>query len=402
MALEGTFNDFGLADIFQLIGLQKKTGVLTVRGGGGGLVSVSFEKGTVVFADEFQRTEAERLGNVLLRTRLLSQEQLDRAIDVQKSTSQRLGHILIGQQLISQQALAEALQLQVKETVYRLFRWQEGSYHFSPEPVTFDREIYTPIPAEFVLMEGTRMIDEWPIIEKKIPDFGVIFERSTGAVSAPPAVSKPAKIGIDDLMDFDDAEPDAPAATSFERGGEALGPRENSIMALIDGARTVQDLIDLGHLGEFETCKVLYGLLTLNLIRRREAGAPAPVAPGPADPAAPPRRLPGGARQYGVLALAIALVLAAFLFNPWGIVAQGFRRGQGRRESAVLVDAVRLRRVRLALEVYFLEKQSYPPALEKLAESGLLRPRELRSAGGAIFAYHGGEREYRLEREAKR
>jgi len=397
MALEGTFKDFGLADIFQLIGLQKKTGVLTVRGEHGRLVTVSFEKGMVVFADEFQRTEAERLGNVLLRTRRLSKEQLDQAMAVQKSTSQRLGHVLIGQQLITQQALSQALQLQVKETVYRLFRWQEGSYHFSPEPVIFDREIYAPIPAEFVLMEGTRMIDEWPILEKKIPNFQVIFERTAGTVPPRPAGSRPATIGIEDLMDFEDGEPGAPAATAFERGGEALGPRENTVLALIDGARTVQDLIDLSHFGEFETCKVLYGLLSLNLIRARETGAPAPAVP-----AAAPRRSAGRAREHAVFALAIVLILVAFLFNPWGIVAQGFRRGQGRRESAVLIDAVRLRRVRLALEVYFLEKQAYPSALGKLAESGLLRPRELRGVGGTSFAYYGAEREYRLEREARR
>ena len=95
MALEGTFKDFGLADIFQLIGLQKKTGVLTVRGEGGRLVTVSFEKGMVVFADEFQRSETERLGNVLLRTRRLSQEQLARAMEVQLGTGQRLGYVLI-------------------------------------------------------------------------------------------------------------------------------------------------------------------------------------------------------------------------------------------------------------------------------------------------------------------
>jgi len=397
MALEGTFKDFGLADIFQLIGLQKKTGVLTVRGEGGQLVTVSFEKGAVVFADEFQRTEAERLGNVLLRNRLLSKAQLDQAMAVQKSTSQRLGHVLIGQQIITQQALTQALQLQVKESVYRLFRWQGGSYHFSPEPVTFDREIYSPIPAEFVLMEGTRMIDEWPILEKKIPNFQVIFERIAAAVPARSPASRAAKVGIEDLMDFDDGESGAAAATSFDRGGEALGPREHGVLDLIDGARMVQDLIDLGHLGEFETCKILYGLLSLNLIRARETGAPAPAVP-----AAAPQRGARGAREYAVVALAAVLVLAAFLFNPWGIVAQGFRRGQGRRESAVLVDAVRLRRVRLALEVYFLEKQSYPPALEKLAESGLLRRRELRGGAGAIFSYHGGEREYRLEYEARR
>jgi len=398
MALEGTFKDFGLADIFQLIGLQKKTGVLTVRGEGGRLVTVSFEKGMVVFADEFQRTEAERLGNVLLRTRLLSKEQLERAMAVQKSTSQRLGHVLIGQQLISQQALSDALQLQVKETVYRLFRWQEGSYHFSPEPVTFDREIYVPIPAEFVLMEGTRMIDEWPVLEKKIANFQVVFELIAKAAPVRPAASKPGSIGIEDLMDFDEEGAGAPAATSFERGGEALGPREKSILALIDGTRTVQDLIDLGHLGEFETCKVLYGLLSLNLIRVRETAA----APVRAVPAAAPRRLPGGVREYAAVAVAAFLVLVAFLFNPWGIVAQGYRQGQGRRETAVLVDAVRMRRIRLALEVYFLEKQAYPPTLEKLAESGLMHPGELRGVGGASFLYHVGGREYRLEREAKR
>ena len=32
MALEGTLRDFSLADIFQLIGLQRKTGVLTLNG----------------------------------------------------------------------------------------------------------------------------------------------------------------------------------------------------------------------------------------------------------------------------------------------------------------------------------------------------------------------------------
>ena len=31
MALEGTIKDFGLPDIFQLIGLQRKTGLLTLK-----------------------------------------------------------------------------------------------------------------------------------------------------------------------------------------------------------------------------------------------------------------------------------------------------------------------------------------------------------------------------------
>jgi len=400
MALEGTFKDFGPADIFQLVGLQKKTGVLTVRGEGGRLVTVSFDKGMVLFADEFQRTENERLGNVLLRNGRLSKEQLARAIEIQKSTSQRLGYVLVEQQLISRQELSQALQLQVKETVYHLFRWKEGSYHFSPEPVTFDRELYSPLPAEFVLMEGTRMIDEWPILEKKIPSFQAIFARSAATAPARPGSSKPAKVDIDDLMGMIDDETGLAAGATFEHGSEALGPKENAILALIDGARTVQDLIDLGRLGEFETCKILYGLLSLNLVHIREVAASASAIP--VVPSAAPRLARSGAREYAAIAAAALLVLLSFLFNPWGIVALATRAGQGRRESAALADAVRLRRVRLALEVFFLEKQSYPQSLEKLVESDLLKARELRGVGGARFSYRGGEREYRLEREERR
>src|SRR5512139_3152600 len=228
MALEGGFSDFGLADIFQLVAHQRKTGVLTVRGEGGRLVTVSFEKGMVVFADEFQRSETERLGNVLLRTRRLSQEQLARAMEVQQSSAKRLGYVLVEQKLISRQELRQALQLQVKESVYRLFRWQEGSYHFSPEPVTYDREIYAPMPAELVLMEGVRMIDEWPILEKKIPDFHVVFERvAAGPTPGGARTGRPAKADIEELMAIvDDGSGPEPPGEGGAREAQGLGPRE--------------------------------------------------------------------------------------------------------------------------------------------------------------------------------
>jgi hypothetical protein len=392
MALEGTFRDFGLADIFQLVGLQKKTGVLTVRGRAGQLVTVSFERGAVVFADEFERSESERLGSVLQRTRRVSPEQLARAMEIQKSTAKRLGYVLVEQRLISREDLAQALQLQVKESIYRLFRWPEGSYHFSAEPVTYDREIYVPLSAELLLMEGVRMIDEWPILEKKIPTLQMVFERVSGSTPARPAAARPAKADIDDLLAI--VEEDGGASRGSSDG--ALGPRETAILALVDGGRTVQEIIDLGQLGEFETCKVLYGLLSLNLIRGRQEAVPLPAEAPPV-----PRRSVD-ARGYGVVAAATLLAVAAFLFNPWGIVSQGFRARESRRAAFGLADAVRLRRVRLALEAYYLEKQSYPPALDKLAESRLLRRRELRSASGAPFAYRAGSRDYRLGREGER
>src|SRR3954451_9086623 len=61
MALEGTLRDFSLADIFQLIGLQRKTGVLKLRGKDA-TVTVTFLDGKVVAADSLTRRLATRLG----------------------------------------------------------------------------------------------------------------------------------------------------------------------------------------------------------------------------------------------------------------------------------------------------------------------------------------------------
>jgi len=93
MALEGTLRDFSLADIFQLIGLQRKTGVLTLRGKDD-TVTVTFLDGKVVAADSLNRRLETRLGSVLMKSGLLTQDQLNRALDIQKETLQRLGYVL--------------------------------------------------------------------------------------------------------------------------------------------------------------------------------------------------------------------------------------------------------------------------------------------------------------------
>src|SRR5690349_15304176 len=177
MALEGTLRDFSLADIFQLIGLQRKTGVLTLRGKDD-TVTVTFLDGKVVGADSLNRRLENRLGTVLMKTGLLSQDQLNRALDIQKETLQRLGFILTHYGIISQESLRDAIQLQMMQIVYRLFRWKDGDYHFSQETtIEYDRDNVVPITAESILMEGARMIDEWPIIEKRVRSYDMVFRK---------------------------------------------------------------------------------------------------------------------------------------------------------------------------------------------------------------------------------
>jgi hypothetical protein len=261
MALEGTLKDFSLADIFQLIGLQRKTGVLTLRGKED-TVTVTFLDGKVVGADSLNRRLENRLGTVLLKSGSLTQDQLNRALEIQRETLQRLGFILVHYQIIPSEKLKEALQLQILQIIYRLFRWKDAEYHFSQETtIEYDRDNVVPITAESILMEGARMMDEWPIIEKRIRSYDMVFKKK----ATPQEIVVVGADEADDIdfdVDTDSARKRKPAAGDKIR----ISQDEKAIFDLVDGTMKVGDIVEVSRLSEFDTNKALYELLTRDLI----------------------------------------------------------------------------------------------------------------------------------------
>src|SRR6476619_644196 len=250
MALEGTLRDFSLADIFQLIGLQRKTGVLTLRGKDD-TVTVTFLDGKVVGADSLNRRLENRLGTVLIKTGTLSQDQLNRALEIQKETLQRLGFILTHYGIISADSLREAIQLQIMQVVYRLFRWKDGDYHFSQETtIEYDRDNVVPITAESILMEGARMIDEWPIIEKRIRSYDLVFRKKL----------TDQEIVVVGAEEADEVEFDADTTRARRRKGLGIdkiriSEEEKAIYDIVDGTVTVGEIVEVSRFSEFDTNK---------------------------------------------------------------------------------------------------------------------------------------------------
>src|SRR5438094_5029874 len=236
MALEGTLKDFSLADIFQLIGLQRKTGVLTLRGKDD-TVTVTFLDGKVVAADSLNRRLETRLGSVLIKSGLLTQEQLSHALAIQKETLQRLGFVLTHYGIISADALKQAIQLQILQIVYRLFRWKDGDYHFSQETtIEYDRDNVVPITAESILMEGARMIDEWPIIEKRIRSYEMVFRKKL-------TDQEIVVVGAEDAdeIDFDGDAPPSRRRKPLGADKIRISQAEQAIYDVVDGTGTVRN-----------------------------------------------------------------------------------------------------------------------------------------------------------------
>ncbi len=363
MALEGTLKDFSLADIFQLIGLQRKTGVLTLRGKDD-TVTVTFLDGKVVGADSLNRRLENRLGTVLMKNGTLTQDQLNRALEIQRETLQRLGFILTHYGIIGQDKLREALQLQILQIIYRLFRWKDAEYHFSQETtIEYDRDNVVPVSAESILMEGARMMDEWPIIEKRVRSYEMVFKRK----ATPQEI---VVVGAEEADEIDfDAEGATPARKKKAHGGDKIriSEEEKAIFDLVDGTMKVGDIVEVSRLSEFDTNKALYELLTRDLIEevRPKTAATAAAHATPVDEsevAVTPVPLP--------LVIILAALAVASLVTSIKNPLNKFSPFRGRASSIVAMQkAISLQRIETigqAIDKYNVTNGRLPQRLQDL------------------------------------
>ena len=267
MALEGTLRDFSFADILQLISLQRKTGVLTLKSDEN-VTTVSFIDGNIVGASTLNQHTEDLIGLILLKRGEVEDGELKEALQRQEETLQRLGRILIDHGVVTIDTVRSALQQQILQIVYRIFRWNDGDYHFSQESdIDYDRELTEPMAADHIIMEGARMTDEWPFIEQRLPDRNVIFihldpDRELSVV-------EPTDDDFDDLgFSFSETPREKPAANVEPSQGQVT-PDQMAVYRLVDGLDDAHEIILASPLIEFETCKALADLLEMRLIRER-------------------------------------------------------------------------------------------------------------------------------------
>ena len=372
MALEGTIKDFGLPDIFQLIGLQRKTGLLTLKHEQD-QVTVFFENGMVVNADSASKRLEDRLGNVLVKQGKLSKDRLEEALATQKQTLQRLGHVLITQSYITQKDLKDAIGVQVSQIVFKVFRWRDGEYHFAPsETVDYDRENFSPMSADFILMEGIRMVDEWPIIEKKIPSMDIVFK---------PAVD-PNTIEVGGGAEEEGSERKRSAASSSNK--IRLTPEEERIFRKVDGTQTVQTIIDSVGLSEFDTCRMLFDLLNRNLITTVGRGTTKQAAAVPDESVA-------SATPGYLITLAAVLLAAVGVFatrtTPFAVTGQPPLLKSTEDLLLQAVSRTRLERLDRAVLASDYAQGNPPRTLEEVVKQGLVDRSYLRDPWARPYHY---------------
>jgi hypothetical protein len=155
-----------LPDILQWISMGQKTGTLHVE-------RRSVHKRIVVregqIFSSWSNDPRESLGQFLIRERMVSEEQLFKALLTQEEKGRLLGSILTSEGVLEEEDLRLALYAKATETIYDLFLWPEGQFVFKEGEFPHDVLISFEMPVTPVIMEGIRRVDEWLRIREVFP-----------------------------------------------------------------------------------------------------------------------------------------------------------------------------------------------------------------------------------------
>jgi hypothetical protein len=356
VALRGNLKDFGIAEVFQLIGQQGKTGVLEVTSDDA-RVQLRFDGGRVVSATPIGVHEHFALGEMLVRCGLVTREQLEGLEPERASTSTPLPRLLFQAGIVSVPEIEEIEELLTRETIFQLLRWQGGSFHFSAQEVEHEREPGTLLGAEQILIDGLRMVDEFRAFRALVPSDETVFQRSG-----------PFERWRDAALDASSRQ-----IAASER-----------VYLLVDGRLPVRRVIDLSRLGSFEATRILAELA--------RAGALAPLKPEQLERTRRRRRVvaPPVSPLERVLAQGLPFALSGLLL----LVALWTGRADP-HESALawrgpLAEAragFALRRVRNALDAHRYAFGGAPGRLEELERQGFLARDALTPAEGGSYYY---------------
>lgn len=226
MAIKGSLKEASLADVCQLLALGQKTGCLSVadRSRFG---QIYFEGGRITYARIVNRRD--RLGDLLVRDGEIAQEQLDEVLVLQaRQPDKRVGELLVEKRIITAADLTRYIRMQIEEAIYHLFTWSRGHFFFEVDERADPADVVVAINPESLLLEAARRVDEWSLIEKKIPSFDLLFEVERARV---------------------------------EDAHVELTAEQQDLLPLLDGTRTLSEIVDQTGYTEFEIGKALFGLL---------------------------------------------------------------------------------------------------------------------------------------------
>lgn len=236
MTYSGTLRTVAFADLLQWLEKGQKTGCLTVSDDLHNK-HIYFRDGAIIYATSVR--DEERFGGFLVRTSVISNDQLVKALELHEKTGKLIGETLVDLGFLADEQLAVQLKNLVEQIIYDVFTWREGSFEFIAEKEPPIEANFQILNVSEIVHEGAKKIEEWTQIRKVIPSMKTVLQIKT------------------------DEESDNKNIT--------LSAIEFQLLALCDGIRSISDICEASTVSDFETCRLLAGMVSTGFLEVKDA-----------------------------------------------------------------------------------------------------------------------------------
>ena len=236
LTLRGRIEETSVPELLKSVLGSGETGVLTFRRNDA-TKSVHLHMGRVVYARSGDPDE--RLGeDLLLRGKITVRQYLEASRLI--APGRRLGTILVELGAVEPEDLIGAVEHHVKEILLDVFAWSTGEYELVMTEPGQDDVIALNLSTEALILEGIRRTRAW----------SRIFRGIGGDIESIPVPTGHTE-----------------AILRLE-----LSEEEQEVLSHVNGRSTVEQICQVSYLSNLETCRVLWALSVLGVVRRGKPG----------------------------------------------------------------------------------------------------------------------------------
>lgn len=369
MALQGSLDDFNILNILQMIKLEGKTGRLTLTEGDE-LVKVTFDNGSIIFAEISPVKEEARIKGTLISNRILDAQAWNEVKKEHEDNLKPFWELLSKQ--ITAQTLVELMRRHILDNVYYSLRWKRGNYEFTPmKGIKYNEKVMTPMDVDAVLMEGCRIADEWPRITASIPPLTTFLVKSILGENEYDSLNLKAAEGAG--ADFKSSI----ECEILTARGVALTDSQVNVLSIMGSGKTITDILDSARQGHFVSITAVQRLLGLGILKPAAHKKDTTIALDHT----------GGAVRYVTMALLLAALAGGI---AWQAISFP-RQVADRKASVAQLNTARskgtLKKIERALKTHITLRGAPPSALAELAQSGALSANDLSDPWGNPYQF---------------
>jgi hypothetical protein len=232
LSIRGSLSESSLQELLSSISRSKETGTLNFHDMGR-WKAIYFKEGQIIFATS--NIPDDRLGEYLIKKGRITVRQFLEGSKLVRP-GKRFGAVLVEENILSSDELLAALQGHVEEIVYSLFDWVRGEYEFVIKDLSAEGPITLNLNTEDVILEGIRRIDDFTRIYTGLGSMDRVLRLSDSA---------------DNLMYRLELDSD-----------------ESQILSLVNGTLSLEQILALSFLPNFETLRILYALVAVGVLER--------------------------------------------------------------------------------------------------------------------------------------